>query len=101
MMARIVVTAILLLIGIANFSSGVLLPPGPLNPFGILFLALSGAFWLGWETIEDSYAYQEERRRQGRRIPDPLLVRFAPSFSGVIASHATTGIARARKGTGK
>ena len=83
MIARILVVAALLLIAAANFWGGVLLPRGPLNPFGILFLVLSGAFWFGWETIQDSYAYQEERRRQGRQIPNPLFVRFAPCLGAL------------------
>ena len=73
----------MLLLAAANFFGGVVLPPGPLNPFGLMCLAASGAIWFGWEMIEDAYAYQEERRRAGRRIPNPLFVRFAPSFSAV------------------
>jgi hypothetical protein len=83
MIARGFVTALLLLIAAANFWGGVLLPPGPLNPFGVLFLALSGAFWFGWETIEDAYADQEERRRGGRKIPNPLFVKFAPGLGAL------------------
>jgi hypothetical protein len=83
MIARVFVTAILLLLAAGNFLGGVLLPPGPLNPFGLLCLAASGAFWFGWEMIEDAYAYQEERRRAGRKIPDPLFVRFAPALDAL------------------
>ena len=73
-------TALMLLLAAITFFSGVLLPPGPLNPFGIVLLALAGLFWFGWEMIDDAYADQEERRRAGYRIPSPLLVRFAPAF---------------------
>jgi hypothetical protein len=83
MIARIGCTALTLLLAAANFFGGVLLPPGPLNPFGIMFLALAGAFWFGWETVQDSYAYQDERRRAGRKIPDPLFVRFAPGLDAM------------------
>jgi hypothetical protein len=83
MLARIGCTGLVLLLAAANFLGGVLLPPGPFNPFGIMFLALSGAFWFGWETIQDSYAYQDERRRAGRKIPDPLFVRFAPGLGAL------------------
>ena len=86
MIARIGCTALTLLLAAANFLGGVLLPPGPLNPFGILFLTLAGAFWFGWETVQDSYAYQDERRRAGRKIPDPLFVRFAPGLDA-LSSH--------------
>ncbi|MFZ2007458.1 MAG: hypothetical protein WB697_19615 [Stellaceae bacterium] len=80
MFGRLVCTGLTLLLAAANFFGGVLLPPGPLNPFGLVCLAISGAFWFGWETIEDAYAYQEERRREGRKIPNPLFVRFAPAL---------------------
>jgi hypothetical protein len=80
MAARLACTALALLLAGGNFFGGVLLPPGPLNPFGVLFLALSGVFWFGWEVIQDAYAYQEERRQAGHKIPDPLMVRFAPAL---------------------
>jgi hypothetical protein len=64
----------------------VLLPPGPLNLFALLCLAASGALWFGWETVLDAYAYQEERRRAGRKIPHPLFVRFAPGL-GALPRH--------------
>jgi hypothetical protein len=83
MIARFFVTAGLLLIAAGNFLSGVLLPPGPFNPFGILFLAMAGAFWFGWEIVKDAYADQEERRRAGRKIPNPLFVRFAPGLGAL------------------
>jgi hypothetical protein len=83
LLTRISLTGLTLLLAAANFLGGVLLPPGPLNPFGLLCLAASGAFWFGWEMIEDAYAYQEERRRAGRKIPDPLFVRFAPALGAL------------------
>jgi hypothetical protein len=85
-LARFVFTGLMLLLAAGNFFGGELLPPGPLNPFGLLCLATSGAFWFGWEMIEDAYAYQEERRRAGRKIPDPLFVKFAPGLD-VIGRH--------------
>ena len=83
MIARIASTVLTLLLAAGNFFSGVLLPAGPLNPFGVVFLAMSGALWFGWETIQDSYAYQEERRRAGHKIPNPLFVRFAPGLDAL------------------
>lgn len=85
MLARIVCTSLALLLAAGNFFGGVLLPPGPLNPFGVLCLAVGGAFWFGWTVVEDAYADQEERRRAGRRIPDPLFVRFAPGLGAVLS----------------
>ena len=32
----------------------------PFSPFGIVFLAVSGVIWLGWEAIRASYAYRDE-----------------------------------------
>ena len=80
MIARVLLTTVLILLAAANFCGGVLFRPGLLNPFGLLCLVASGAFWFGWETIEDAYAFQEERRRAGQKIPDPLFVRFAPGI---------------------
>jgi len=83
MLRRIVWTALTLVLAAGFFFGGVLLAPGPLNPFGILFLAAAGALWFGWEVIEDAYADQEERRRAGRKIPNPLFVRFAPGLGAL------------------
>ena len=88
LVCRIGCTGLTLLLAAANFFGGVLLPPGPLNPFGLVCLAISGAFWFGWETIEDAYAYQEERRRAGRKIPSPLFIKFAPSLSNLTGQGA-------------
>jgi hypothetical protein len=83
MLARLGCTGLTLLLAAGNFFAGVLLPPGPLNPFGIVFLALSGGFWFGWEMILDAYADEAERRRAGHKIPDPLFVRFAPGLDAL------------------
>jgi hypothetical protein len=80
MLRRTACTALTLLLATVCFFSGVVVPPGPLNPLAIALLALSGAIWFGWETINDAYAYQEERRRVGQKIPHPLFVRFAPAL---------------------
>jgi hypothetical protein len=86
MLVRIGCTGLTLLLAASNFFGGVLLPPGPLNPFGIVMLGLAGVLWLGWDIIQDAYAYQEERRRAGHNIPSPLLVRFAPTL-GTMMDH--------------
>lgn len=99
MLARIACTALSLLLAAGNFFGGVLLPPGPLNPFGVVFLALAGVFWFGWEMIQDAYAYQEERRTAGVKIPDPLLVRFAPAAGAMAPERRDRG--RLRAGWGR
>jgi hypothetical protein len=91
MIARFTCTALTLSLAAGNFFGGVLLPPGPVNPFGIAFLALSGVFWFGWEMIQDAYSYQEERRLAGHKIPDPLLVRFAPALGAHSALRDRSG----------
>lgn len=83
MITRLFATTMVLLLAAANFFGGVLLPPGPLNPFGVLFLAVAGALWFGWDIVEDTHADQEERRRAGRRIPNPLFIRFAPGLGAL------------------
>ena len=98
MLARIACTALSLLLAAGNFFGGVLLPPGPLNPFGVVFLALAGVFWFGWEMIQDAYAYQEERRTAGVKIPDPLLVRFAPAMGAMSPERRDHGRLRAGRG---
>ena len=97
MFARLACTGLTLLLAAANFFGGVLLPPGPLNPFGFLCLAASGAFWFGWEMVEDAYAYQEERRRAGRKIPDPLFVKFAPQLNVLPRGRALPSVPKSRK----
>jgi hypothetical protein len=81
--ARLFYTGLTLLLAAANFFGGVLLPPSPLDPFGIAFLAAAGTVWFGWEMIGDAYADQEERRRAGKTIPHPLFVRFAPRLDAL------------------
>ena len=88
MLARIGCTGLVLLLAASDFFGGVLLPPGPLNPFGVVLLGLAGVLWLGWDVIQDAYAYQEERRRAGYRIPNPMLVRFAPALGAMTDADA-------------
>ena len=81
MATRIFCTLLVLLLAAGAFFSEVLMPPGPLNPFGIAFLALAGVIWFGWEMIQDAFAYNEERRRAGYVPSDPVLVRLGPIIS--------------------
>jgi hypothetical protein len=50
--------AALLLAAIGFFTNPA--PVALLSPFGILFLAISGVVWFGWDAIRDAYAYREE-----------------------------------------
>jgi hypothetical protein len=60
MVARIFFTGVFLLLAIGGFLGAAPAPEGPLDPFGIVFLALAGVVWLGWEMIGDAYAYRKE-----------------------------------------
>ena len=59
MFAKISVTgAILFVAGLGFFDGSVTIEP--LNPFGIVFLSLSGIVWFSWDMFCDAYAYREE-----------------------------------------
>ena len=60
MLARIACTGFVLLVGLGGFAGWGAAPGGPLNPLGILALAISGVIWFGWDIIQASYAYREE-----------------------------------------
>jgi len=57
---RIICTGAILLLGVGGFIGWAPAAPGPLNPFGIVCLALSGVVWFAWDMIVASYAYREE-----------------------------------------
>jgi hypothetical protein len=76
--ARIIWTAILLLLAAGGFFGAAPVPAGPLNPFGILLLALSGVVWFGWEAIGDAYAYREEICPPNRGRAYLMIVRLGP-----------------------
>ena len=51
MIIRVLITVMALLLAGYAFWDGALSGGHVLNPFGILFLFLSGAVWLGWKRI--------------------------------------------------
>ena len=59
MVARIFCTGAALLLAMIGFFGNPMMQT-PLSPFGILFLAISGVVWFGWDVIRDAYAYREE-----------------------------------------
>jgi len=77
MAARICFTTVSLLLAALGFLDAAPSPFSSLNPFGILFLILSGAIWFGWEVIQDAFAYRDEIRGLDRRT-DLMLIRAAP-----------------------
>jgi hypothetical protein len=55
MIIRVLITAIALLLAGYAFWDGVLDGGHVLNPFGIMFLVLSGAVWFGWKPLRDIF----------------------------------------------
>jgi hypothetical protein len=78
MIARIASTAFLLLMAAAGFFGAAPTAGGPLNPFGILLLALAGVIWFGWDVIVDAYAYREEICPPNRGRAYLMIVRLGP-----------------------
>ena len=76
--ARILCTGLMLAGAAGGFFGAAPLPAGPLNPFGIVFLALSGVIWFGWRVIPDIYAYHDERVAAGQLRVDLIVLRMAP-----------------------
>ena len=59
MLARVMMTGAVLSVSALDFFDGSVTIE-PMNPLGILFLALSGVIWFSWEMFRDAYAYREE-----------------------------------------
>lgn len=78
---RLFFTGLLLAGAAGGFFGAAPMPGGPLNPFGIIFLALSGIIWFGWSVIPDIYAYHDERARSGPLKLDIMMLRMAPMLS--------------------
>jgi hypothetical protein len=75
MAARLFWTAVTLLLAAGGFFGAAPTPASPLNPFGILFLVLSGLIWLGWETIRSTFS---ETARAQPHESAYLLSRLGP-----------------------
>jgi uncharacterized membrane protein YbhN (UPF0104 family) len=55
MVARVLITALMLLLAFAAFWGNALDAGYVLNPFGILFLFLSGIIWFNWASVRDGF----------------------------------------------
>jgi len=55
MIIRVLITAMALLLAGYAFWDGALSGGHILNPFGIMFLFLSGAVWFGWKPIREIF----------------------------------------------
>ena len=60
MVTRLLVTALVLLLGFAAFWGNALGAGYILNPFGILFLFLAGLIWFMWEPLRDGFISAKE-----------------------------------------
>jgi hypothetical protein len=76
MVARILVTAVTLLLAAGAFFGAAPIPASPLNPFGILFLTIAGVIWFAWDVIREGFSYGAGSGRDGPQLP--LLARFGP-----------------------
>jgi hypothetical protein len=68
MAARILLTLAMLLLAAGGFFGAAPNPAGPLNPFGILFLFVSGVIWFAWDLVREAF---------GNRL-DVITVRLGP-----------------------
>jgi len=84
MIIRVLITAMALLLAGYAFWDGALSGGHVLNPFGIMFLFLSGAAWLGWERIREIFRSTRDEsviptivKGIGKRAPPPRPVSAA------------------------
>jgi hypothetical protein len=68
MAARILVTLAALLLAAGGFFGAAPAPAGVLDPFGILFLAVSGVIWFAWDLVREAF----------HNRPDMMIVRLGP-----------------------
>jgi hypothetical protein len=89
MIARLLATAVALLLAAGAFFGAAPTPASPLNPFGILFLTIAGIIWFAWDVIREGFAYGAGSGRDGAQVP--LLARFGPVFiKGITNTWRTT-----------
>jgi hypothetical protein len=78
MIARILVTGVMLVLAAGAFFGATQLPPGPLNPFGVLFLTIAGVIWFAWQELREGFSYGAGSRRDSAELP--LAAGFGPVF---------------------
>jgi hypothetical protein len=89
MVARAGVTIAALLLALIAFLGGGPVEPGPLNPFGLLFVFLAVLAWFAWDAVIGGYT-SAGNGPDGAELP--LLARFAPIFiKGVTKGMADFG----------
>jgi hypothetical protein len=78
MVARILVTGVMLVLAAGAFFGATQLPSGPLSPFGILFLTIAGVIWFAWREICEGFSYGLGSSRDSAELP--LAAGFGPMF---------------------
>ena len=69
MVARILVTGIMLVLAAGGFFGATQIPADPLDPFGILFLTIAGVIWFAWHEIRAGFAYSPGSSRDSAELP--------------------------------
>jgi hypothetical protein len=78
MIARILVTGVMLALAAGAFFGATQLPSGPLSPFGILFLTIAGVIWFAWQEICAGFSYGPGSSGDSTELP--LAAGFGPMF---------------------
>lgn len=81
MAVRILLTLAALLLAAGGFFGASPEPASPLNPFGILFLFVSGVIWLAWDLVREAFS---------NRL-DIMAVRLGPMFRHKPADRGAPG----------
>jgi len=78
MIARILVTGLMLALAAGAFFGATQLSSGPLSPFGILFLTIAGVIWFAWQEICEGFSYGPGSSGDSTELP--LAAGFGPMF---------------------
>ena len=78
MIARILVTGVMLALATGAFFGATQLSSGPLSPFGILFLTIAGVIWFAWQEICEGFSYGPGSSGDSTELP--LAAGFGPMF---------------------
>ena len=78
MVARILVTGVMLVLAAGGFFGATQIPADPLDPFGILFLTIAGVIWFAWHEIREGFSYGAWSSRDRSELP--LVAGFGAVF---------------------
>ena len=83
MVARILVTGVLLVLAAGGFFGATQIPADPLDPFGILFLTIAGVIWFAWHEIRAGFSYGSGLSQDRAELP------FAAGFGAMFIKGIT------------